>query len=213
LQAGLVAEAQRPAVVRRLAAEVAARNTHLTTGFLGTPWLLDALADGDRLDVAYALLLRDTYPSWLFPVVHADATTIWERWDSWSEARGFADEGMTSFNHYAYGAVGDFLHRVVGGLAPAEPGYRRITVRPRPGGGIDSAAARLQTGYGPASVRWRARPYRLEVVVPPNTSADVHLPAGVTPPPGDEPGVRSVTPDGDGGAVVWVGSGSYVFTG
>jgi alpha-L-rhamnosidase len=213
LQAGLVAEAQRPAVVRRLAAEVAARNTHLTTGFLGTPWLLDALADGDRLDVAYALLLRDTYPSWLFPVVHADATTIWERWDSWSEARGFADEGMTSFNHYAYGAVGDFLHRVVGGLAPAEPGYRRITVRPRPGGGIDSAAARLHTGYGPASVRWRAQPYRLEVVVPPNTSADVHLPAGVTPPPGDEPGVRSVTPDGDGGAVVWVGSGSYVFTG
>ncbi|BCJ35509.1 rhamnosidase [Actinocatenispora thailandica] len=213
LRAGLVTEAERPAVVRRLAAEVAARNTHLSTGFLGTPWLLDALADGGRLDVAYALLLRDTYPSWLFPVVHGDATTIWERWDSWSQARGFADAGMTSFNHYAYGAVGDFLHRVVGGLAPAEPGYRRITVRPRPGGGIDSADTRLVTGYGPAAVRWQAEPYRLAVEVPPNTTADVHLPAGVEPPGTDQPGVRSVTPDAAGGTVVWVGSGTYEFAG
>jgi len=210
LAAGLVTDAERPAVVARLADEVAARNTHLTTGFLGTPWLLDALADGGRLDLAYALLCQDSCPSWLYPVVHGDATTIWERWDSWSQPRGFADAGMTSFNHYAYGAVGDFLHRVVGGLAPASPGYRRCTIRPRPGGGITAATTRLDTGYGPVLVDWRLDPYRLVVEVPPNATADVHLPAGVAAPEG-EPGVREVRPGPDGGSVLLLGSGRYEF--
>jgi alpha-L-rhamnosidase len=213
LVAGLLTAEERPLAVARLADEVLARNTHLTTGFLGTPWLLDALADGGRLDLAYALLTQREYPSWLYPIVRGDATTIWERWDSWSDARGFADPGMTSFNHYAYGAVGAFLYRTVGGLAPAAPGYRRITVRPRPGGGITGARTRLDTAYGSVEVTWSAEPYRLEVAVPPNTTADVHLPAGTAAPAGGESGVLAVAAGSDGGTVVSVGSGRYTFGG
>ncbi|HEY3504351.1 MAG TPA: family 78 glycoside hydrolase catalytic domain [Actinocatenispora sp.] len=213
LCADLLTDEERPLAVARLAEEVLARNTHLTTGFLGTPWLLDALADGGRLDLAYALLQQREYPSWLYPIVHGDATTIWERWDSWSDARGFADPGMTSFNHYAYGAVGAFLYRTVGGLAPAAPGYRRITVWPRPGGGITEARTSLDTAYGTVEVTWSGTPYRIEVAVPPNTTADVHLPAGTAPPAADEPGILDVAAGPDGGTVVSVGSGRYAFGG
>jgi alpha-L-rhamnosidase len=106
------------------------------------------------------------------------ATTIWERWDSLRPDGSVNPGQMTSFNHYALGTVADWLHRTVGGLAPAAPGYRRLEIRPRPGGGLTHARVRHRTPYGPAAVAWRieAGQITVEVVVPPNTTAGVTLP-------------------------------------
>src|SRR5437867_11461966 len=119
-------------------------------------------------------------PSWLYPVTMG-ATTIWERWDSMLPDGSINPGEMTSFNHYALGAVADWLHRVVGGIAPAEPGYRRIEVRPVPGGGLTHARARHHTPYGPAECSWQIidGEIQVEVQVPPNTTASVILPGVV----------------------------------
>lgn len=193
LQFGLLDEPERPRAVQRLVADIESRVDHLTTGFLGTPWLLDALTDGGRIDVAYRLLMQDTYPSWLYPVVHGNATTMWERWDSWSDSWGFANPNMTSFNHYAYGAVGDWIYRTVGGIRAIEPGYRRFLVAPQPGGGLTSATTRLSTVYGEILSSWRTdgELFQLDVTVPVNTTAEIRVP--------DESGVHTV------------GSGNYQF--
>ena len=161
---------------------------HLATGFLGTPLLLPALTRTGHVDVAYDVLLQRTCPSWLYQVV-AGATTIWERWDALredgsvpTEGLGGVGRGMVSFNHYAYGAVAEWLRATVAGLAldPDEPGYRHIVVHPRPGGGLTHAAAQLLSRYGPVSVSWRIEgdTFALDVGVPPNATATVTLPDG-----------------------------------
>ena len=116
-------------------------------------------------------------PSWLYPVTMG-ATTIWERWDSMLPDGSVNPGEMTSFNHYALGAVADWLHRTVGGLAPAAPGYRRIAIRPVPGGGLTYARARHRTPYGPAECAWKieAGQMTVEAEIPPNTTAVVSLP-------------------------------------
>jgi alpha-L-rhamnosidase len=191
-----------------LALRVHEAGDHLATGFLGTPVLLPALTSTGHLDVAYDVLLQRTAPSWLYTVL-AGATTIWERWDALREdgsvPMGSLETGsgssMVSFNHYAYGAVAEWLHTTVAGLRPDpdDPGYHHFLVEPRPGDGLTSASASLLTRFGPASVAWTivgeggadAGPLHLEVEVPPNTSATVTV-------PGSEP--------------VTVGSGSHTFT-
>lgn len=179
LHFGLLEPDEEPRAAARLVDEIESRNDHLATGFLGTPYLLPVLCAHGHEDVAYRLLMQDTVPSWLYPVVHGDATTIWERWDSWSDSRGFQDPAMTSFNHYAYGAVGEWIYRTVGGLAPGTPGYGHVVVRPRPGGGLTWARTALATVYGPVSVSWRldADTFALDVTVPPNATAEIWLPA------------------------------------
>ncbi|GAA1017496.1 alpha-L-rhamnosidase [Acrocarpospora pleiomorpha] len=163
----------------RLAELVHANGHRIGTGFVGTPLICDALTDAGALEDAYRLLLQTECPSWLYAVTMG-ATTIWERWDSLLPDGTINPGEMTSFNHYALGAVADWMHRVIAGLAPAEPGYRRLTVRPRPGGGLTHARACHDTPYGRAEVSWERTGARLtiEVVVPPNTTAAVHLPAG-----------------------------------
>jgi alpha-L-rhamnosidase len=125
------------------------------------------------------MLTERDCPSWLYPVTMG-ATTIWERWDSMLPDGTINPGQMTSFNHYALGAVADWLHRVVAGLAPATPGYARIRIAPRPLTGFDFAEARHLTPYGPASVRWdrEADEVRIAAEVPPNTTAEVELPDG-----------------------------------
>jgi alpha-L-rhamnosidase len=168
---------QRRRAVARLAELVAKEGFHIGTGFVGTPLVCDALAGEGYVDDAYHLLLQDTCPSWLYPV-SMGATTIWERWDSMLPDGSINPGDMTSFNHYALGAVADFLHRVVAGLAPAEPGYRMILVRPRPGGGLTSASARLRTVHGVAGVSWTREGARLdvEVTIPDGCAATVDIP-------------------------------------
>ncbi|MGW0658470.1 family 78 glycoside hydrolase catalytic domain [Streptodolium elevatio] len=167
---------QRRHAADRLAALVRNNGHRIGTGFLGTPLICDALAENGHLETAYRLLLERGCPSWLYPVTQG-ATTIWERWDSMRPDGTVNRDGMTSFNHYALGAVVDWLYRTVAGLDCAEPGYRRLRIAPRPGGGLTYAKAVLRTPYGPASVAWRINGDELvvEADVPPNTTASVDL--------------------------------------
>jgi len=161
----------------RLAALVAKADHRIGTGFVGTPLIQDALVRTGHAATARALLLQTGVPSWLYPVTMG-ATTIWERWDSMLEDGTINPGQMTSFNHYAFGAIADWMHRTLAGLAPLEPGYRRLLVAPVPLAGIDWAATEHETPYGRATVRWEAGGGELNVrvTVPPNTSARVVLP-------------------------------------
>jgi alpha-L-rhamnosidase len=164
---------------RRLADLVRAAGFRIGTGFVGTPLVADALTAAGELDVAYRLLLQTGCPSWLYPVTMG-ATTIWERWDSMLPDGRVNPGQMTSFNHYALGAVADWLHRTVAGLAPAAPGYRRLLVAPRPGRALTAASARHLTPYGEAAVSWQRAGGRftLRATVPVGGTATVHLPGG-----------------------------------
>jgi len=175
----LPAPAQRDRAGDRLADLVRTAGFRISTGFVGTPLVCEALAATGHLDVAYRLLLQRACPSWLYPVTMG-ATTVWERWDSMLPDGSINPGSMTSFNHYALGAVADWLHRSVAGLAPASPGYRRVVVRPLPGGGLTRASARHTSPYGTVSVAWRVEgvTWTLDVVVPPGCRAEVHLPDG-----------------------------------
>ncbi|TDC76546.1 alpha-L-rhamnosidase [Streptomyces hainanensis] len=168
---------QRAAAGRRLADLVRAGGFRVATGFVGTPLITDALTSTGRPDLAYRLLLERGCPSWLYPVTMG-ATTVWERWDSMLPDGTINPGQMTSFNHYALGAVADWMHRALAGLAPAAPGYRRITVRPLPYPAFSHASARHLTPYGEASVAWRREDGALtvEAVVPVGATATVHLP-------------------------------------
>lgn len=165
----------------RLADLVSRDGFHIATGFVGTPLICDALTETGHIDVAYRLLMQTECPSWLYPVTQG-ATTIWERWDSQRPDGTLNPGGMTSFNHFALGSVADWLHRVVAGIAPATPGYRHVTFRSRPGGGLTHAAAGHETPYGLASIRWTrdGEDLRVEMVVPAGCVATADLPG--TPP-------------------------------
>ncbi|WP_136043075.1 MULTISPECIES: glycoside hydrolase family 78 protein [unclassified Microbacterium] len=169
--------AQRTKAGARLAELVHADGNRIATGFVGTPLVCDALTLTGHTDAAYDLLQERECPSWLYQVVQG-ATTIWERWDALLPDGSVNPGTMTSFNHYALGAVADWLHRSVAGLAPAEPGYRRIRFAPRPGGGLTQASATQRTPYGEASISWRIEHDRLHVdlVVPVGTTAELDLP-------------------------------------
>jgi len=134
-----------------------------------------------RSDLAYKLLQRRKYPSWYFQILDGDATTMWERWNSYSSKHGFGDVGMNSFNHYAYGAIGEWLYASVGGIDLAEPAFRKIRFAPVPGGDVTWARASLATRHGIASIGWKrdgvdATALDLEITVPPNTTAVLELP-------------------------------------
>ena len=202
------------AAAERLAASVRSRGMHLTTGFLGTPQLLPVLSATGHLDVAYELLLQRSYPSWLYPITRG-ATTMWERWDGIRPDSTFEDAGMNSFNHYAFGAVGDWMYRTIGGIQvdPHAPGGKRVGIAPRPGGGLTHASASLETGYGKVASSWKLDDQRfvLAVSVPPNTMADVTLWETTPERVSGLAGVREIQRRGPD-VVVTVGSGDYQFT-
>jgi alpha-L-rhamnosidase len=171
---GLVPEHLRERAAAQLVRLIRDAGTHLGTGFLATPDLLPALADSGHADVAYELLLQDTPPSWLGMIAQG-ATTVWERWD------GIDDDGVPheSLNHYSKGAVISFLHRYTAGIRMGgEPAYRTFRIQPVPGGGLTSAAAALESPYGRIESRWMVDRdlLRLDVTVPPGTTAEVVLP-------------------------------------
>jgi alpha-L-rhamnosidase len=220
LQFDLLPEDLRAEAARRLATEVKTRG-HLTTGFVGTPYLCHVLSRYGYTNVAYLLLNREDYPSWLYPVKQG-ATTIWERWDGQKPDGTFQDVGMNSFNHYAYGAIGEWMYRVVAGLEidPREPGYKHVLVQPQPGGGLTSAEARLETLYGETVAGWALAEGKVTVSVtlPPNTHGTIRLPAatlaGVTEgglAVATAPGVTRATQAGDE-VLVEAGSGRYQFS-
>ena len=161
----------------RLSTLVQENGYRISTGFAGTPYVTDALTQTGHLDDAYRLLLEQGCPSWLYPVTMG-ATTIWERWDSMLPDGTINPGRMNSFNHYALGAVADWIHRVIGGIAPLEPGYAKVLIAPRPGGGLTWAAARLETAHGPVKVRWREtdQDFTIEAALPAGVTGVIRLP-------------------------------------
>lgn len=176
----MLPENLRAQAAERLAANVKDYGNHLTTGFLGTPYLCHVLTRFGYTDLAYSLLLQEKYPSWLYPV-KMGATTIWERWDGIKPDGTFQVPSMNSYNHYAYGAIGDWMYRVMVGLDTYEDGtgYKHSKIEPHIGGGFTHASASLQTYYGKLSNSWRVTGDQLlmEVEVPANTTATVFVPA------------------------------------
>jgi alpha-L-rhamnosidase len=174
----LAAPEQKPALAARLAQLVHEHGDTLTTGFVGTPYLLYALADNGYLDLAYTLLLQEKFPSWLFSV-RMGATTIWEHWDGVKEDGSMWSKDMNSFNHYAYGAVADFLYSAVAGINPDEtqPGYRHILLRPRPDNRLEYARASLKTAYGTVCSGWKRQDggYVFDFDIPEGCTATLSL--------------------------------------
>lgn len=176
----LLPEPIRPLAVERLVEEIRRAQFHVTTGFVGTPYLCHVLSRYGRTDVAYKLLMQEDYPSWLYPVKQG-ATTIWERWDGIKPDGTFQDANMNSFNHYAYGAIGDWLYQVVAGIAidTDAPGYKRVLIQPQPGGGLTCASASFESMYGRVESKWTLAEdaFNLTVTIPANTEGVVYLPA------------------------------------
>ncbi|NUT99270.1 MAG: family 78 glycoside hydrolase catalytic domain [Saccharothrix sp.] len=206
-----------PKVGEKFVAKLATTDYHLRTGFIGTPLLLPALSAIGRTDLAYRMLMHRDYPSWGYEVAMG-ATTVWERWNSVQPDGSFGPVDMNSFNHYAYGAVGNWMYQNIGGLSPVDPGYKRSRIAPVPGGGLTRGEGALETVYGRLSSVWStAGSFSLKVTVPVNTTAEVVVPNAdyrqVTEggrPAVSAPGVRYLRTEG-GSAVFEVGSGTYDF--
>jgi len=218
---GLLPDSIVSAASNRLAEDVRTRGVHLTTGFLGTPVLLHTLSATDHLSLAFALLTQRSYPSWLYPITRG-ATTMWERWDGIRPDSSFEDPGMNSFNHYAFGAVGDWMYRNIGGidLDSAAAGYKRSRIAPHPGAGLTSAKAALETSYGTLASAWSIAggQFVLDLTIPVNTSATVTLwgtridqVQESARPVSGAAGIRDVQQRGND-VVVVVGSGQYHFS-
>jgi len=221
LQFDMLPENLRQQASDRLVSNIRRYDNHLTTGFLGTPYLCRVLSNFGHADVAYQLLLQDTYPSWLYPV-KMGATTIWERWDGIKPDGTFEDVSMNSFNHYAYGAIGDWMYRVIAGIDTKTdaPGYKQIVIKPTIGGNLQNAAADYETNYGKISSHWKVDKdtVLLDVEIPANTTATIYIPAKSGDvvsengkPLQDEPGIEAAVP-GENYVVTHVGSGLYHFS-
>jgi alpha-L-rhamnosidase len=220
LAVNLVPEDLHSRSAEHLVENIKQRDWHLSTGFVGAGYLLPVLSQMDYTDVAYRLLLNETFPSWGYSIKQG-ATTIWERWDGWTEEKGFQNPGMNSFNHYAFGSVGEWLFRCVAGidLDPEVPAYKRIMIRPHPGGGLEYAKAEHHSIHGKIVSDWKLEKDKLlmDVVIPANTSAFVYVPtkdiSQVTEsgqPIKEAEGVKFLRME-KGAAVFKVGSGRYIF--
>ena len=220
---GLLPKEKEPAAVKYLLERIEERKRHLSTGFLGVNLLLPTLTKIGRLDLAYQLLQNETYPSWGYPVKHG-ATTIWERWDGWTAEKGFQDPGMNSFNHYAYGSCGQWMFSTMAGIDTDGPGFRRVLIRPRPGGGIQYTKASYDSICGKIATAWEdgGDALTVTVTIPANTTATVYIPAkapeSVTEggkQASEAPGVKFLRMEGgpgkDSAAVFAIGSGTYRF--
>ena len=217
----LLPDAVRPAAFRRMVAGIEAYKGHMSTGFHSTYRMMMELTRAGRTDLAYKLALERTFPSWGYSIDNG-ATTIWERWDGYVKGRGFQDKGMNSFNHYAIGAVGEWMYRVVLGINadPAQPGWKRVVIWPRPGGGLTWAKGSYHSIRGKIEVAWRqpsADAFALDVTIPPGVTAAVYVPARDAArvlegggPVSRAAGVTFVRME-DGAAVFEVGSGQFRF--
>jgi alpha-L-rhamnosidase len=179
LSFGLIPENMKEKAAKRLADDIK-HFRHLTTGFLGTPLICQALSENGYPDLAYMLLFNKEYPSWLYPVTMG-ATTIWERWDGIKPDSTFQNPGMNSFNHYAYGAIGNWLYTKVAGIQtdPETPGYKRIIIKPLITEKLTYAKAEYNSIYGRIVSHWLLKNGKLElkITIPANTKAQIHIPA------------------------------------
>ncbi|MCC6426107.1 MAG: glycoside hydrolase family 78 protein [Phycisphaerales bacterium] len=177
----LLPEEKREAAAKHLLADIAAKGDHLSTGFVGVGHLLPTLTRAGFTDIAYKLLMQDTFPGWLYSVKNG-ATTIWERWDGWTKEKGFQDPGMNSFNHYSLGSVGEWMYGNVLGIEmdPHAPAFKKSVIHPRVGGGLTWSKGHYDSMYGRIASSWKqdGGSFQLDVTIPANTTATVVLPAG-----------------------------------
>jgi alpha-L-rhamnosidase len=218
----LVPAERQAQVAQQFVGEIKKQDWHLATGFLGTPMVLFALEKAGQSDLAYRLVLNDTYPSWLLQV-KLGSTTMWERWDGWLPGKGFQDAGMNSFNHYWLGCVGEWLQCSVAGIDTDGPGFARITIRPvleSSGKGFKKARGSYESIRGRIASGWSKGEdgLRLNISVPANTVATVYVPAKDTASVREGgqtvervAGVKFLR-QAKGYAVFEVGSGEYVFS-
>ena len=175
----LIPEHLKANAAKRLADNVKSYDTHLTTGFLGTPYLCHVLTDNGYEDLAIALLLQETYPSWLYPVTMG-ATTIWERWDGIKPDGSTQTPTMNSYNHYAYGAIGEWMYKELLGikLNPNHPGFKKFKISPLFDKNFEHIKGHHISPYGKIAVNWESKneQLHLSVVIPANTSAEIELP-------------------------------------
>jgi alpha-L-rhamnosidase len=222
LHMGLVGEHLRPALAAHLVEAIAREDWHLSTGFVGVGYLLPVLSSTGHNDVAYRLLEQRSFPSWLY-TVDRGATTIWERWDGWTEERGFQSPRMNSFNHYSLGSVGEWLYRFVLGieLAPGAAGFNRLVLRPHPGGSLSFARGSFRSVRGEIATSWALESGRFtfSVRVPSNVQASVRVPSAEPSAVVDGAGrgpTRVENYPGETGqreAVFEIGPGEYSFSG
>jgi alpha-L-rhamnosidase len=218
LHMDLLPKELRSAAAGHLVKTIEREDWHLSTGFVGVGYLCPVLTEAGYTDVAYRLLLNETYPSWGYTLKNG-GTTIWERWDGWTEEHGFQSPNMNSFNHYSLGSVGEWLYRSVAGIELGAPGYGQIVIRPRRGGGLTHAKAEYDSVRGRISSSWKIEDDRfvLEVLIPPNTTATVHVPSTNDVSEGGKPVDESdgieLLGTSDGETVFSIGSGQYEFAG
>ncbi|WP_329480130.1 glycoside hydrolase family 78 protein [Kribbella sp. NBC_01484] len=215
---GLLPDEAEQAAVKHLVADLERRGRSLTTGFAGVALLCPILTRYGHADLAYELLHDDRYPSWGYSIKHG-ATTIWERWDGWTEENGFGPVAMNSFNHYSLGSVGEWLYADVAGISqsPDSIAFQHLVIRPRPGGRLTWAQASYNTPTGQVSTHWERADgeIQLDVVVPPGAVATVHVPttdAGSVRESGRPPSELVVLEPQDNAVVFKVPSGRYSFT-
>ena len=216
----LLPERLRPLAVRHMLDGIKAYNGHMSTGFHSTYRMMLELTRAGHNDVAYQLINHRTFPSWGYSIENG-ATTIWERWDGYVKGRGFQNKGMNSFNHYAIGAVGEWMYRVILGINhdDRQPAYEHFVVRPHPGGGLTWAKGSYDSIRGRIAVGWSVTNGRLklDVRVPANTTATVYVPAkdAAQVTEGGRPANRATgveyLRDEAGAAVFKVQAGSYSF--
>jgi alpha-L-rhamnosidase len=193
LSFNLLSPDQVPSAIKRLEHVVHSSKFKISTGFVGTPLILPALTAAGKTQLAYRMLLEKSCPSWMYPITMG-ATTMWERWDSMLPDGSINPGSMTSFNHYALGSVGAWLHATVGGISPAEPGLKVVRFEPVPGGTITWAKVKLDGPYGEVRCEWtlEGKVFKMKATVPPNSTGQVKL-------PGNE-------------EVIVVGSGTHEYT-
>ena len=211
----LLEPGQRKGAVQGLLELIEKADGHLRTGFLGTPLINSVLEECGHPDIAFQVLFKETYPSWFFSI-NQGATTMWERWNSFSHKDGFGDAGMNSFNHYAYGAIDQFMVERIAGLAPdwKVPGYKHFYIQPTPGEPLTWVNAEYQTPYGKAASGWKMTQngLKIDAVVPTNTTATLIVPeeAGNAPILKESGKKCSLTKKG-GKYVYELGPGKYSF--
>lgn len=177
LHFNLVEERYRERIRNTLATNIAKHKNHLTTGFVGTPYLCHVLSENHLHDLAGTLFLKEDYPSWLY-AVKKGATTIWERWNSILPNGDFETSGMNSLNHYAYGSIGEWMYRKLAGINQIEAGYKKILIQPQFIKGITSVDATFNSVYGEIKSSWSCKEGKIivNVTIPANTTAILLLP-------------------------------------
>lgn len=174
---GLLSEDNKANAKTYLLEQIKNADFHLRTGFLGTPLLSEVLDETGEIDLMYKLLFNETYPSWFYSI-NQGATTVWERWNSYSKEEGFNPMSMNSLNHYAYGAIGEWIYERIAGIAPSEAGYKKIRIAPKPRAPLNAASASVNTPYGKVVSSWKItdNDFELEVVIPPNSMGKIEMP-------------------------------------